>query len=202
MVQVMKGVLVAFCALATVSEAIAASGQNAIQCTLTSPASRTDAAQTNAVNIAIINASPQKLFAPWIIGTGFRQLLEWGVLSVSVKDEKGNRYIYGPLPAPFIPRQQSHYQSLAPGNSINGTFNLCWFRDDRHAASPCSRTGIYVVRAAFANDRSDYWDASTNSMREQSGVWTGEALCNEIKVDVDAQGQQGANYGSQTQEHR
>ena len=171
-------------ALIAVPKASYSNVQREIQCTLTIPTSRAVSGQTISIGITVVNTSSQTLFAPWSTDTGTRHLLEWGVLSLSIEDESGNTYKYGPLPAPFFPRQKSHYHGLAPGSEMSNSINLCWFRDKHNSQSPCSRPGKYVVRATYANSNAEYWDAEANHMMELNEVWTGSSMCNEIKVEV------------------
>jgi len=171
-------------ALIAVPKASYSTVQKGIQCTLTVPTSRAVSGQTISIDITVVNTSSQTLFVPWPTGTGTRHLLEWGALSVSIEDESGNTYKYGPVPARFFPRQRSHYHRLAPGNKINNSINLCWFRDKHNSHSPCSRPGKYVVRVTYSNYNTEYWDAGTNKMMELNEVWTGESMCNEIKIEV------------------
>ena len=156
--------------------------QKGIQCTLTNPTSHTAAGQMISLDITVSNTSSQTLFVPWPPET--RHLLEWGVLSVSIEDESGNMYKYVPLPARFFLRQRSHYQKLTLGNKISNSLNLCMFRDKNYSHSPCSRPGKYVVRVKYSNYNADYWNAGTNEMMEVNEVWTGESMCNEIKIEV------------------
>ena len=158
--------------------------QKGIRCTLTLPTSKAVSGKTISIGITVFNSSPQTLFVPWSSGTGTLHLLEWGVLSLSLEDESGNTYKYSPLSAPFFPRQKGHYQRLAPGSEINNSINLCTFRDKHNSQSPCSRPGKYVVRATYANENAEYWNAETNEMMELDEVWTGASMCNEIEIVV------------------
>jgi hypothetical protein len=171
-------------ALIAVPRASYSTVQKGIQCTLTVPTSIAVSGQTISIDITVVNTSSQTLFVPWSTDTGTRLLLEWGVLSVSIEDESGNIYKYVPVPGPFFPRQRRHYQRLAPGSKISNSINLCWFRDKHYSHSPCSRPGKYVVRVTYSNYGAKYWDAGTNKMMELNKVWTGESMCNEIKIEV------------------
>jgi len=158
--------------------------QEGIQCTLTMPTPRAVSGETISIGMTVVNTSPQTRFVPWSADTETRHLLEWGVLALSIEDESGNAYKYSPLPAPFLPRQKSHYQRLAPESELSSSINLCWFRDNHNSHSPCSRSGKYAVRATYANDHAEYWNAEANEMLELDEVWTGASTCNEIEVVV------------------
>lgn len=169
-------------ALVAAPKALYSAVQKEVQCTLSVPASRIVSGQSISISLSITNTSAQTLFVPWPSDT--HHLLQWGVLSVSIKDESGKTYKYVPRPSRFFPRQRSHYQRLTPGNGVRNSFNLCWFRDDNYSHSPCSRPGKYVVRATYSNDSADYWDAGANKWVELSEVCTGKTTCNEIKIEV------------------
>ena len=182
--KVFPAIVFCLCVLVTAPETSYSDVQEGIECALTVATSRSVSGQTISIDLTIVNTSPQTLFAPWPTGTGSRHLLEWGVLSVLIEDESGNIYIYGPLPAPFFPRQKDHYQRMTSGSKITNNLNLCWFRDKHNAHSPCSRPGKYAVRVTYSNHNVEYWDAGANKMAALDEVWTGEAMCHEIKIEV------------------
>jgi hypothetical protein len=182
--KVLSAIVLCLYALVAAPTASYSSARKGVQCTLTEPASHTAPGQTISIDITVINTSSQTLFVPWPPET--RHLLEWGVLSVSVEDESGNIYKYVPVPARFFLRQRSHYQRLTLGDKISNSLNLCMFRDINYSHSPCSRPGKYVVRVTYSNHNAEYWDAGTNEMMKLNKVWTGESMCNEIKIEVVA----------------
>ena len=182
--KVIPAILLCLLGLVTAPKASYSAVQNGIQCALTVPTSAAVSGQTISIGITVVNPSSQTLFVPWLTDAGTRHLFEWGVLSVSIEDENGNTYKYSPVPGPFFPRQRTHYLRLTLGNKIGNSFNLCWFRDKHNSHSPCSRPGKYVVRVTYSNYNAEYWDAGTNKMMKLNEVWTGESMCNEIKIEV------------------
>ncbi len=184
--KALLAIVLGLSALIAVPKASYSTVQKGIRCTLTIPASHAVSGKTISIGITVANASSQSLFVPWLTDTGTHHLLVWGVLSLSIEDESGNAYKYIPPPAPFFPRQRSHYQRLAPGNEMSNSINLCWFRDKYNSQSPCSRPGKYVVRVTYANSNAEYWNAETNEMMELTEVWKGVSTCNEVRIEVVA----------------
>ncbi len=179
---VISAMVLCLCTLLAAPKVSYSAVQKVIQCALTAPTLCAFSGQTISIDITTVNISSQSLFIPWPAGT--RHLLEWGVLSIAIEDEKGNRYKYVPVPGLFHPRQRSHYHKLTTGNKVSYNLNLCMFRDKNYSQSPCSRPGKYAVSATFSNSSAAYWDARTNIMAELKEVWTGKAMCNEINIYV------------------
>jgi hypothetical protein len=182
--KVFPAIVLCLCAFITTPKASYSAGQNGIQCTLIAPTLCAFSGQTISLDIAVVNNSSQTLFVLWPVGK--RHLLEWGALTVSIEDEKGNRYKYVPVPGPFHPRQRDHYQRLTVGEKISYDFNVCMFRDKHYSHSPCSRIGEYAVSVIYKNNNADYWDAGTNTMMKQSEVWTGKVMCGNRNINVVA----------------
>lgn len=182
--KVFLAVILCGSALVLAPTASYSAAQKDIQCTVASTTSHAVSGQTISLDVTVTNTSSQTLLMLWPPRT--RHLLEWGVLSVSIEDESGNAYTLVPLPTRYFLRQRSHYQRLDQGNKTSNNFNLCMFRDKNYSHSPCSRPGKYAVRIKCSNYKNDYYDPGTDEMTELNEVWTGEAMCNEIKIEVEA----------------
>lgn len=179
---IIPALVLCLCALAATPKASHSAGQNGLQCLLTAPTARFVSGQMISIDVTIRNTSSKTVHIPWT--TGGRHLLEWGALSVSIRDEKGNRYKYVPMPGPFLPRQKSHYQGLTAGNKVSYNLNVCMFRDKKYSHSPCSRPGEYTVSVTYSNYSADYLDAGTNKTMELNAVWTGKTMCTEVNIVV------------------
>ncbi len=162
--------------------ASAADTPGGLSCTLLVPEKPGPAGQQVSVQFIIMNTSDKVLTLPWPDNT--RLLLEWGILSVSIQDEKGGGYKYVPTPGRFIPLQRDHYITLKPREKVSKFLNLCWFRDSHYSHSPCSNASRYSIDIKYTNDKDSYWDNELGTFVEMDEVWKGETICNQVAVDV------------------